>query len=159
MNEISAVTIAICGSALICTLVMNFVSDGGTRKIINIVLGAFVICSMIIPVKNLVTGISNSPAEITAPEELTATADEAYSKQIVSQTRANLESALKDLLLQNNIEISSCEIILSLTDENSIIISSISIYINQEYTQYADTIDEIVFQNFSVHPNIYNQTE
>ncbi len=159
MNEISAVTIAICASALICTLVMNFVSDGGTRKIINIVLGAFVICSMIIPVKNLVTGISNSPAEITAPEELTATADEAYSKQIVSQTRANLESALKDLLLQNNIEISSCEIILSLTDENSIIISSISIYINQEYTQYADTIDEIVFQNFSVHPNIYNQTE
>lgn len=159
MNEISAVTIAICASALICTVVMNFVSDGGTRKIINIVLGAFVICSMIIPVKNLVTGISNSPAEITAPEELTATADEAYSKQIVSQTRANLESALKDLLLQNNIEISSCEIILSLTDENSIIISSISIYINQEYTQYADTIDEIVFQNFSVHPNIYNQTE
>lgn len=159
MNEISAVTIAICASALICTLVMNFVSDGGTRKIINIVLGAFVICSMIIPVKNLVTGISNSPAEITAPEELTATADEAYSKQIVSQTRANLESALKSLLQQNNIEISSCEIILSLTDENSIIISSISIYINQEYTQHADTIDEIVFQNFSVHPNIYNQTE
>ncbi len=159
MNEISAVTIAICASALICTLVMNFVSDGGTRKIINIVLGVFVICSMIIPVKNLVTGISNSPAEITAPEELTATADEAYSKQIVSQTRANLEFALKDLLLQNNIEISSCEIILSLTDEKSIIISSISIYINQEYTQYADTIDEIVFQNFSVHPNIYNQTE
>lgn len=159
MNEISAVTIAICASALICTLVMNFVSDGGTRKIINIVLGVFVICSMIIPVKNLVTGISNSPAEITAPEELTATADEAYSKQIVSQTRANLEFALKDLLLQNNIKISSCEIILSLTDEKSIIISSISIYINQEYTQYADTIDEIVFQNFSVHPNIYNQTE
>lgn len=159
MNEISAVTIAICASALICTLVMNFVSDGGTRKIINIVLGAFVICSMIIPVKNLVTGISNSPAEITAPEELTSTADEAYSKQIVSQTRANLESAMKSLLQQNNIEISSCEIILSLTDENSIIISSISIYINQEYTQYADTIDEIVFQNFSVHPNIYNQTE
>ena len=159
MNEISAVTIAICASALICTLVMNFVSDGGTRKIINIVLGVFVICSMIIPVKNLVTGISNSPAEITVPEELTATADEAYSKQIVSQTRANLEFALKDLLLQNNIEISSCEIILSLTDEKSIIISSISIYINQEYTQYADTIDEIVFQNFSVHPNIYNQTE
>ena len=36
MNEILAVTSAICASALICTLVSNFVTDGSTKKIISL---------------------------------------------------------------------------------------------------------------------------
>ena len=46
MNEILAVTSAICASALICTLVSNFVTDGSTKKIICLVLGAFGIANM-----------------------------------------------------------------------------------------------------------------
>ena len=63
MNEILAVTSAICASALICTLVSNFVTDGSTKKIISLVLGAFIICSMIVPIKNAVSGFSEEIAE------------------------------------------------------------------------------------------------
>lgn len=157
MNEILAVTSAICASALICTLVSNFVTDGSTKKIISLVLGAFIICSMIVPVKNAVNGFSEEIAETEISESAVSTDDEAYSKEILKQTRINLESALNDLLLQNGVEINSCEIILALTDENSIIISSVSIYISKEYTQYTDLISEITFQNFSVQPNIITE--
>lgn len=157
MNEILAVTSAICASALICTLVSNFVTDGSTKKIICLVLGAFIICSMIVPIKNAVNGFSEEIAETDIADSAVSTDDEAYSREILKQTRKNLESALKDLLLQNGVEINSCEIILAVTDDNSIIISSVSIYISKEYTQYSDLISEITFQNFSVQPNIITE--
>lgn len=157
MNEILAVTSAICASALICTLVSNFVTDGSTKKIICLVLGAFIICSMIVPIKNAVNGFSEEIAETDISDSAVSTDDEAYSRGILKQTRKNLESALKDLLLQNGVEINSCEIILAVTDDNSIIISSVSIYISKEYTQYSDLISEITFQNFSVQPNIITE--
>ena len=157
MNEILAVTSAICASALICTLVSNFVTDGSTKKIICLVLGAFIICSMIVPIKNAVNGFSEEIAETDIADSAVSTDDEAYSREILKQTRINLESALKDLLLQNSVEINSCEIILAVTDDNSIIISSVSIYISKEYTQYSDLISEVTFQNFSVQPNIITE--
>lgn len=157
MNELLAVTSAICASALICTLVSNFVTDGSTKKIVSLVLGAFIICSMIVPIKNAVSGFNEEIAETDISDSAVSTDDEAYSREILKQTRCNLESALRDLLLQNGVEINSCEIILSLTDDNSIIISSISIYISKEYTQYSDLISEITFQNFSVLPNIITE--
>ena len=157
MNELLAVTSAICASALICTLVSNFVTDGSTKKIISLVLGAFIICSMIVPIKNAVNGFSEEIAETDISDYSVSTDDEAYSREILKQTRSNLESALKDLLLQNGVEINSCEIILAVTDDNSIIISSVSIYISKEYTQYSDLISEITFQNFSVQPNIITE--
>ena len=157
MNEILAVTLAICASALICTLVSNFVTDGSTKKIICLVLGAFIICSMIVPIKNAVNGFSEEIAETDIADSAVSTDDEAYSREILKQTRKNLESALKDLLLQNGVEINSCEIILAVTDDNSIIISSVSIYISKEYTQYSDLISEVTFQNFSVQPNIITE--
>ena len=157
MNELLAVTSAICASALICTLVSNFVTDGSTKKIISLVLGVFIICSMIVPIKNAVNGFSEEIAETDISDLAVSTDDEAYSREILKQTRSNLESALKDLLLQNGVEINSCEIILALTDDNSIIISSLSIYISKEYTQYSDLISEVTFQNFSVQPNIITE--
>lgn len=157
MNEILTVTSAICASALICTLVSNFVTDGGTKKIICLVLGAFIICSMIVPIKNAVNGISEEIAETDISDSAVSTDDEAYSREILKQTRINLESALNDLILQNGVEINSCEIILAVTDDNSIIISSVSIYISKEYTQYSDLISEVTFQNFSVQPNIITE--
>ncbi|MGN1433542.1 MAG: stage III sporulation protein AF [Ruminococcus sp.] len=157
MNELLAVTSAICASALICTLVSNFVTDGSTKKIISLVLGAFIICSMIVPIKNAVNGFSEEIAETDISDSAVSTDDEAYSREILKQTRNNLESALKDLLLQNGVEINSCEIILAQTDDNSIIISSVSIYISKEYTQYSDLISQITFQNFSVQPSIITE--
>lgn len=157
MNEILVVTSAICASALICTLVSNFITDGGTKKIISLVLGAFIICSMVVPIKSAVNGFNKEIAETKIPDAPVSTDDEAYGREILKQTRKNLESALRDLLLQNGVEINSCEIILSVTDDNSIIISSVSIYIYKEYTQYTELISEITVQNFSVQPNIITE--
>ena len=112
---------------------------------------------MIVPIKNAVNGFSEEIAETDISDYSVSTDDEAYSREILKQARINLESALKDLLLQNGVEINSCEIILVVADDNSIIISSVSIYISKEYTQYSELISEVTFQNFSVQPNIITE--
>ena len=157
MSEIFSVVIVICTSALICTLVSSFVNDSSIKKVLNLVLGAFIICSMILPVKNAVSAFDLNIDEYKSAEDITSTSDEVYSNQIVSKTKENLEKTLKNLLEQNDIKINSCEIILSLKDDNSIIISSISIYISKEYTQFADKICDITIQNFSITPSVMTE--
>lgn len=157
MKELLTVAVVICSSTLICTILSNFITDGSTKKIISLVLGAFIICSLIIPVKNAVNGFNVNVSEYEEQNLQSATDDEAYSKEVIKQTKANLEQTLSDFLLQNGVQTKKCEIILSVTEENSIIISSVSIYINKEDIQYTDLISEITMQNFTVMPSIITE--
>ena len=140
MSGLFTVVVVMCASALICSLVQTCVTDGSTKKIISLVLGAFIICCMVVPVKNAVSSIS--------------TDDEAYSNVVIKQTEINLETALKNILLQNNITIKSCDIILSRVENNGIIIASISIYIDKEFVRYTNLVSSIVYDNFGITPNI-----
>ena len=157
MKELLTVAVVICSSTLICTILSNFITDGSTKKIISLVLGAFIICSLIIPVKNAVNGFNVNVSEYEEQNLQSATDDEAYSKEVIKQTKANLEQTLSDFLLQNGVQTKKCEIILSVTEENSIIISSVSIYINKEDIKYTDLISEITMQNFTVMPSIITE--
>lgn len=157
IKELSVVVAVICSSTIICTILSNFITDGSTKKIISLVLGAFILCSLILPVKNAVNCFDISTSKYEEENALAATDDEAYSKEIVKQTKENLEQTLSDFLLQNGVTVNKCKFILSLTEENSIIISSVSIYINKEYVQYTDLISEITMQNFTVVPSIITE--
>ena len=157
MNEIFSVVIVVCASALICALVSGFVNDSSIKKVLNLVLGAFIVCSMIVPVKNAVSAFDVNIDEYQSAKDIISTNDEVYSNLIVNKTKENLEKTLKNLLEQNGIKINRCEIILSLKDDNSIIISSISIYISKEYTQFADRICDITMQNFSITPSVMTE--
>ena len=57
MSGLFTVVVVMCASALICSLVQTFVTDGSTKKIISLVLGAFIICCMVVPVKNAVSSL------------------------------------------------------------------------------------------------------
>lgn len=157
MSNLASVVAVACASALICTLVSNFVSNTSAKRIINLVLGAFIICCIISPVKNAFSAIKNSSDSASEITVQGATDDEAYNKLILRQTQENLENTLSDLLYQNGVGINRCEIILALRNETSIIISSISIYISDEYIRYANLIENVTFQNFGITPNIITE--
>lgn len=124
---------------------------------LNIILGAFIVCSLIVPIKNAIGEISVNVENYDTQQELVSTADQAYSNEVISLTQENLEQTLKDILKQNGIEINRTKIILALSDEKSIIISYIGIYISKEYTLYTDKISEIVYDNFTIVPNIMTE--
>ena len=157
MSGLFTVVVVMCASALICSLVQTFVTDGSTKKIISLVLGAFIICCMVVPVKNAVSSFNTNVEENQNSVKEISTDDEAYSNAVIKQTEINLETALKNLLLQNNIIIKSCDIILSRVENNGIIIASISIYIDKEFVRYTNLVSSIVYDNFGITPNIMTE--
>lgn len=157
MSGLFTVVVVMCASALICSLVQTFVTDGSIKKIISLVLGAFIICCMVVPVKNAVSSFNTDIEEKQNSVKEISTDDEAYSNAVIKQTEINLETALKNLLLQNNITIKSCDIILSRVENNGIIIASISIYIDKEFVRYTNLVSSIVYDNFGITPNIMTE--
>ena len=157
MNGLGAVAVSVCCASLICALVSNFVSDSSVKRVLNLVLGAFMVCSLILPVKSAVQGIREEISESSQSAVQSATVDEAqYNRQIVVETRKNLENTLTALLNQNGIYPESVEVILSVKHDKSIIISRIGIYIDKSCTQ-TDKILELTAQNFGITPNIITE--
>lgn len=157
MNGIGTVAVTVCCASLICALVSNFVSDASVKRVLNLVLGAFVICSLILPVRAAVNGIRDGLSGIS--DHPSATADEsAYNDKIVAETRKNLERTLDALLEQNGIRPNGTEIILSVGDDNSIIISQVRIYIDEGSCR-TELITELTVQNFGIIPNIITEQE
>lgn len=156
MIGLGAVAVAICCASLICTLVSNFISDGSMKRVLNLILGAFMVCSLIVPVSTAIKSINSDYDQSLEAEEYSATDDEAYNKRVVELTRQNLEQALTAILSQNGVYPDKTEIILSVCEDNSIIISQARIYIDKENTQ-SDLINELTVQNFGIVPNIITQ--
>lgn len=107
--------------------------------------------------KNAVSSFNTDIEEKQNSAKEISTNDEAYSNAVIKQTEINLETALKNLLLQNNITIKSCDIILSRVENNGIIIASISIYIDKEFVRYTNLVSSIVYDNFGITPNIMTE--
>ena len=112
---------------------------------------------MVVPVKNAISSFNTDIEEKQNSAKEISTDDEAYSNAVIKQTEINLETALKNLLFQNNITIKSCDIILSRVENNGIIIASISIYIDKEFVRYTNLVSSIVYDNFGITPNIMTE--
>lgn len=157
MKSLFSVVIVICAASLISTLISTFITDGSTKKIVNLVLGAFIVCSLISPVMSAFSSVDVNLSEYETSGSIISSNDEAYSNEVLKQTQTNLENSAKDILLQNGISINSCKIILANEDENRIIISSVSIYINKENSGHSQRIQEIIKDNFGINPNVVTE--
>lgn len=157
MSGIYSVIITACAAALICSIVSNFISDSGTKKILNLVLGAFAVCSMLAPIGSAIADFDPKLEKYQTYDELTATSDEAIQDRLLSETCSQLEQTLASIFEQNGIIPNKTEVILAESADNSIIISQVSIYINQDTVQNTDLITELTMQNFGIVPNIITE--
>lgn len=157
MKGLFTVVVVVCAASLICTLVSTFVTDGSTKKIVNLVLGAFIVCSLIAPMSSAFSSVNVNLSDYESADSIVSSNDEVYSNEVIKQTQTNLENSVSDILLQNGIKINSCKIILAKEDENRIIISSISIYISSENAELSQSIQEIIKDNFGINPSIITE--
>ena len=157
MSGLSVAVITACAASVICSLLSQFISDGGMKRVLSLVMGAFMICAMLLPVSKALVSFRPDPEKYQGFDELTATADEAFSAQVVKQTEKNLEQTLCVLLEQNGITPRDCRIILAESENSGIIISQISIYIDQSDSLNADTVTALVRQHFGMSPRVITE--
>ena len=157
MSGLYTVVFAVCAASVICSLLSGFVTDGSLKRVLNLVMGAFLVCSMMIPVSKAVMEFRPETDGLSSYEELTATADGAVGAEVVARTRENLENTLTAFLEQNGVAPRGCEIILAETENQSIIISRISIYIDRNDSPRTELIAELTKQHFGIVPRVVTE--
>lgn len=86
-------------------------------------------------------------------ESQTASNDE-YERLVLTTTAENLVKAANELLLSNDIHAENIEIRIKKTEDNSIYISNIYIYISKELEYKTEEIKRIIGSNMSKEPVI-----
>lgn len=151
MKDIALVIAVICVCAIICSAVNTLAPQGNSRRILATVMGAFIICTLIVPIKNAVNGFQLKLDDIPKSDEITATADETFENEVIKQTEANLTNTLKKLLYNEKIPYSSCKVKIKNSD-SGIYIDSIVIYINK-HTDINKIITK-VYEKFELRPKV-----
>ena len=159
MSALYAPILTVCGCALICVLASGFVTDGGVKRVLSLVMGAFIVASLVLPIQNAVRSVSLSLESSASPDEVIASSDEIVQRRVLAQTAENLEKTLGALLLQNGVEIRDCEVILADAGERGIIISQICIYLDKDDQQSAQIVREVTCSGFGIEPLILTETE
>lgn len=154
MSGLYAAAVTVCGAAIALALLSHFVTDGGTKRLLCLVMGAFMVCTVVLPLRGALTGLSAELSVYAEESESAATADEAYNREVLRQTKQNLEAALSDLLAQNGYPAEQTEVILALTDENRVIISQINITVSGEVYSERDAIARVTEENFAIAPSV-----
>ena len=124
------------------------------KKTLNLILGMFLLCSMVVPLIGLLSTTSYQLDFDEYSMDVKQDSNSDYESLVLTQTADNLVIAANDLLLSRDIEADNIRVVLKKTDDNSIYISSIYIYINKDYEDKAEEIKRIIGSNMSKEPVI-----
>ena len=144
----------ICISALCCSVISVITLQGSTKKILNTVLGAFILCVMLVAVKNTVDGFKINIDTMPPKEDLSFVANEAYNQAVIKETKINLENKLKAHLSNNKINILDLDVELNSYDDGGIYISSINIYISKNIKHKSQEIINLTEKKFEIKPQL-----
>ena len=155
MKSVSVIVAVVCIAALGCSIISVVVPQGNTKRILNTVLGVFVFCTMLVPVKNAIRDFNVNIEIAQESDDLSILADEAYNQAIVIETNAILESTLMSYLEHENLHILSTDIELDSYDDGGIYISGINIYISKDNECFTNQIKRMTKKKFEVEPCVY----
>ncbi len=153
MSGLATVAATVCACCIIVALLSHFMTDGGTKRLLSLIMGAFILCSMLLPVGKALGGIS-ADWQALSSEARSATDDEALAREVLAQTKQNLESTLCDILSQNGIPVTRADITLAVAGENRVVIAAIKLTVGSAYEDEEERIKQITRENFTVEPQI-----
>ena len=148
MNGLYSAAATVCASAVTAALLSRFISDGGTKKLLGMIMGAFLLCSLLLPLQSALSGISFSQTDFESI---------AVDAAVIAQTEGNLEQTAKDLLAQHDFTVKQAQVTLALKDENRVIIADITLNIEKDEAAREEEISRIIEDNFSVVPQIITE--
>ena len=150
MNIVSNTSLILCTCTIACVVIKMLLPEGSTRKTMNIIITAFLIIAMVVPIKNLFAVADE--LSVSTPDEAKITGD--YNNKVLSVTKENLEKSLISILNQNNIPVTDVDVYLRTDRENGILIDYIYIYIIEDNKSHISKIISLVEENYNITPEI-----
>lgn len=153
MNTLNAAAMTLCVCCIVCSLLSMLIPQERTKKALNLVLSLFLICSLILPVKSLLSDLDIEPDAEDAAVDFSFSQED-YNRVILKQTADNLVLCADDLLKAEGIEAENIRLSLKISEQGSIYVSNIIIYISKETEYRKQDIENIIYRNFSKEPKI-----
>ncbi len=151
MSALMSASVIACVCCIACSVISLIAPLGRMRKTVNLIMGLFLVCSMLIPLVGL---IKTDIPDLNIDEQyyVESLSEDEYEEMILNKTADNLVVAANELLLNENIKADNIEIAIKKSDSNSIYISRIYIYISRDIDSKVDAIKRIIFTNMSKEP-------
>ena len=159
MSGLYAVAVTVCAAALAVTLLSRFVTDGGTQTLLRLVLGAFVLCSMLLPLGRAVQGISADIAAVQSATVDSAAQREQAQRAVLERTKAGLEQTLCDILAQNGRTVKNASVTLAIQGENRVIIADVTLTVGDITPEEEKELVRLTQTHFAVEPQIVRESE
>ncbi|MBR1731810.1 MAG: stage III sporulation protein AF [Ruminococcus sp.] len=148
---------ALIGMVCVCAAVVSILSaispNGITSKTLSLVIGVFIICVMLSPVKSFFTDFSLNLSVPEIPDSISSDAHDAYNEAVITETENRLEASLLSTLLNNGFSVSSVEIALGVNKDGGIYIEGINIYINKT-EEHIPQIIRKTEEEYSITPKV-----
>lgn len=157
MSALKSAGIIICVCCVACSIFSLIAPTGRMKKMVSLILGMFLICSMIIPIKGLFDSLKIGFNIDDSKYSIENMSDSEYNELVLKQTADNLVGAANNLLISENIYAQNIRVGLKISEDNSIYISSIYIYITNEYQDRQEEISKIITNNMSKEPELIIQ--
>ena len=146
----SAVTACVC--CIACSVLSMLFPLSVTKKTVSLVMGAFMICSMLIPLIGVISSFKADYEDSDEIVEYDVNYEAQFEKEVLTQTAENLVIVTNDLLSSEGIAPEDIKISIGKSDNNSIYISSIYIYITEQDREKTDYIKNLISRNMSKEP-------
>lgn len=129
MSAIKSWAMIICLVSVICTIIELLFPNGRMSKVFNIILGIFMLCSILIPLKNTFAQINFSSKKtenfINDKDKLKSIVDD----QVQMSTRQKLMQNIRKILENKNVNPEKINIIMDTNKEDCISIKKVRIFI------------------------------
>lgn len=123
-----------------------------TKKTVSLVMGAFMICSMLIPLIGAISTFTLDYKQSEGVMHYDNDYEAEFEKEVLTETAENLVIVTNDILSAEGISPQDIKISIGKSDNNSIYISSIYIYITEQDKERVEHIKNIIIRNMSKEP-------
>lgn len=150
MSGVKSWSMIICFTSVLCTIIEVLVPSGKMEKMFRLVLGAFMLCAILIPLK---TTVDNINFDTKKNENITSDKSKLKST-IENQTKENakkkIKSMIEEILLSQNIKAEKINIIMDTKQDNCISIKKIEVFLARGDEDKKDMIKEMLLKKLEL---------
>lgn len=156
MSEIKEWTAILSVTVVISALIEFLIPPGKIEKILNMVLGTFVVCSFIIPLPNLKNNLNISLKNTLNSKELKKKKhmEEKIKNQTYDLTQKNIETIIRRYLKNIGIIPKKIEVLMDIGKDNCIIMNKCKIYISEDSKNSKDTVKKSLENDLNIQSEI-----
>lgn len=160
MEGIREWVLAVCAAAIGGGLVHMLAPQGNVQKVLKVSLSVFFLCCLLSPVWSGDLQLEFEQAQ-DAPEgtQRTEELQQAYEDTIEAQVRAQLAEAVRIRLGENGITCLQIVINTTTTQTGSIDISSVTVELDEGYSDRAEDVEREVEELLGICPEVYFRQE